>query len=141
MTVIGIAWPVDEAQRSFWQAIQTRSRKREIEDILIQGSRRNIFRSTLAHELAVAQKPAAVTWSEALGNCDTWFKEHINPLLERHSGQYVAVASQRLLDHDVDLAALARRTRGQYGARPVLIRRVTDPAVIDRYDHFISGLR
>lgn len=45
-------------------------------------------------------------------------------LLAEHAGEFVAVAEQKLVDHDVDKLALYRRIQARYPEQFVLVRRV-----------------
>lgn len=45
-------------------------------------------------------------------------------LLAEHAGEYVAIAEQVLVDHDVDKLALYRRIQARYPEQFVLVRRV-----------------
>ena len=142
MTTAGVALSVNESEIAFMQTIETRICRNRLADNLVDRFKISGFRSTLAYQLALAQKPEASTWEEALSVCDIWFRENIDALLRLFRGQYVAVAALGFLDHDMDLGILTKRIRRRYGARPVLIRRVYDArSQRDPCDHFISGLR
>jgi len=52
-------------------------------------------------------------------------------LLERYRGEYVAIHSGEVVDHDVDLCALNRRIRAQYGRIAVLLQQVTEQPEIE----------
>lgn len=47
-------------------------------------------------------------------------------LLQRYRGQYVAIHEGKVVDHDIDLCALNRRIRSQYGRIAVLLQQVTE---------------
>lgn len=42
-------------------------------------------------------------------------------LASRYAGEYIAMYQERLVDHDLDRAALGQRVRARYGRAPVLI--------------------
>jgi len=54
------------------------------------------------------------------------FREMHSQLRNRYQGQFVAISDGRVVDADVDFEALHRRVRAQFGAEPVLIRRVEE---------------
>ncbi|MBI2892751.1 MAG: hypothetical protein HYY06_04315 [Deltaproteobacteria bacterium] len=53
----------------------------------------------------------------------TWYEAHKPELLKRHRGEYVAVRSRRVIDHDRDFSALARRMFSRFGRGPVYMPR------------------
>ncbi len=54
-----------------------------------------------------------------------WFEENRRRLLRRYRNQYVAIEGGRVIDHDRDFDALARRVFARVGVRPVFIPKVT----------------
>jgi len=61
-----------------------------------------------------------------------WYEDNTASLLERFEGQYLAIVGQEVVDHDVDVEALASRVEAEYGSRSVYMpecrrtRRVVD---------------
>lgn len=53
-----------------------------------------------------------------------WFEEHEPSLARRYVGQYVAIVQKKVIDHDKDFDALARRVFSKYGAGPVCMPKV-----------------
>lgn len=53
-----------------------------------------------------------------------WFEAN-RRLLRRYPDQYVAIHGGRVIDHDRDFDALARRVFARLGTRPVLMPKVT----------------
>jgi hypothetical protein len=54
-----------------------------------------------------------------------WFEANRARLLRRYRGQYVAIVNRRIVDHDRDFGALARRVFRRYGPRSIAIPLVT----------------
>jgi hypothetical protein len=54
-----------------------------------------------------------------------WFEANRPRLLRRYRGQYVAIDRGRVIDHDRDFDALARRVFARVGSRPVFMPKVT----------------
>jgi metal-responsive CopG/Arc/MetJ family transcriptional regulator len=50
-------------------------------------------------------------------------------LRKKYLGQWVAIHSEKLVDHDQDRVALYRRVRARYGRISVLLRQVTEQPV------------
>jgi hypothetical protein len=63
--------------------------------------------------------------AQGLAESMRWFEANRTRLLRRYRDQYVAIDRNRVIDHDRDFAALARRVFARLGARPVLIPKVT----------------
>ncbi len=55
-----------------------------------------------------------------------WFEQNRARLLRRYRGQYVAIHRNRVVDHDRDFDALARRVFRRFGPRPVCMPKVTE---------------
>lgn len=55
-----------------------------------------------------------------------WFEQNRARLLRRYRGQYVAIYRNRVVDHDRDFDALARRVFQKLGPRPVCMPKVTE---------------
>lgn len=52
-----------------------------------------------------------------------WYEAHKSRLLRRLRGEYLAVLGRRVVDHDGDFGALARRTFARFGRRPIYMPR------------------
>ncbi len=63
--------------------------------------------------------------AQGLAESMHWFEANRARLLRRYRDQYVAIDRNRVIDHDRDFAALARRVFARVGARPVFIPKVT----------------
>jgi plasmid stability protein len=50
-----------------------------------------------------------------------WYKRHKPALLRRYRGQYLAIFDRRVVDHDSDFNALARRVFGRALHRPIFM--------------------
>jgi hypothetical protein len=55
-----------------------------------------------------------------------WYDSHRQSLLRRYRGEYVAIAGQRVVDHDHEFGRLARRVFKRYGSQPVCMPKVTE---------------
>ncbi len=76
-------------------------------------------------------RPAESRLSEIARDID-WFDANKAGLLAQYEGQYVAVLSEQIVDHDHDVEALAMRVTERYGWRTVYIPRCQrSPRVID----------
>lgn len=72
-------------------------------------------------------QPAEETGTAAQGLAESmrWFEANRARLLRRYRDEYVAIDRNRVIDHDPDFDALARRVFARLGARPVFIPKVT----------------
>jgi len=59
-----------------------------------------------------------------VGRCLTCCNIHYHMVVRAHSGEYVAIAGGRVIDHDVDFEALALRVFRRVGVGPVFMPRV-----------------
>ena len=59
-----------------------------------------------------------------LGASMAWYQRHRARLLRRYRGQYVAIVSDKLVDHDRDFSELAGRVFDRIGLRPVYMPKV-----------------
>lgn len=57
-----------------------------------------------------------------------WFEANRKRLLRRYRDEYVAIVNRKVVDHDPDFGALARRVFAKYGRRPIAIPKVTPEA-------------
>lgn len=84
----------------------------------------------LAREIRSA-RPAPSRVSEIARDV-TWYEDNVASLLERFDGEYLAIVGQEVVDHDVDVEALASRIEAKYGSRSVYMpecrqtRRIVD---------------
>ncbi len=69
--------------------------------------------------------PQAAAAVEDLAESMRWFEENRRRLLRRYRDQYVAIHGGRVIDHDRDFDALARRVFARVGVRPVMMPKVT----------------
>jgi hypothetical protein len=63
--------------------------------------------------------------AEGLAESMRWFAANRARLVRRYRGQYVAIERNRVIDHDRDFHALARRVFARLGPRPVFMPKVT----------------
>jgi hypothetical protein len=63
--------------------------------------------------------------AQGLAESMRWFEANRARLLRRYRDQYVAIDRNRVIDHDRDFDALARRVFTRLGARSVFIPKVT----------------
>lgn len=52
-----------------------------------------------------------------------WYERNKARLAQRYRGEYVAVVEQKIVDHDAEFGALAKRVFARFGTRPVFIPR------------------
>ena len=95
---------------------------------------RSEFHSKLADELS--NRPPR-TWIEAFTILDSWYEQNKRHLLREFNRRYIAITDNSVVDDDVDFGAIVERVRKLYGARPVLIRLVSD-VPDDPLDHSIG---
>lgn len=63
----------------------------------------------------------------------TWWMGRSETERLKYAGEYIAVHNQTLIDHDSDMAVLARRIRSKYGSTAVLIMPAKGPHEIRIY--------
>jgi len=81
----------------------------------------------LRHALgAPAPQAAQAAPEDELAQSLRWFEQNRTRLLRRYRGQYVAIYRNRVVDHDHDFDALARRVLRRFGGRPVCMPKVTE---------------
>jgi len=68
---------------------------------------------------------AAADAAERLSESIRWFEANRRRLLRRYRDQYVAIDRGRVIDHDRDFDALARRVFTRLGSRPLFMPKVT----------------
>lgn len=54
-----------------------------------------------------------------------WFEANRKRLLRRYQNEYVAILKRKVVDHDPDFGALARRVFAKYGVKSIAIPKVT----------------
>lgn len=54
-----------------------------------------------------------------------WFEANRKRLARHYRDEYVAVVDRKVVDHDPDFSALARRVFAKYGLRPIAMPKVT----------------
>jgi len=57
-----------------------------------------------------------------------WFARNRRRLVRRYRDEYVAIVNRRIVDHDADFDALARRVFATYGVRSIAMPKVTPAA-------------
>lgn len=69
-----------------------------------------------------------------------WFEANRARLVRTYRDQYVAIDRSRVIDHDRDFDALARRVFARLGARPVFMPKVTaKERIVNLPSPFIAG--
>jgi hypothetical protein len=69
------------------------------------------------------------------------FEAQHNQLRKRYRGQYIAMSQGRVIDHDMDEAALWKRVHNLFGDEPVLISPVLETArqtILIRSPHLLE---
>jgi hypothetical protein len=72
--------------------------------------------------------PRAAEPSGSLGGLEAdmaWYRAHKQALEGRYSGQYLAIAEQRVVDHDPEFGALAQRALERFGSSPIFMPRAS----------------
>jgi len=54
-----------------------------------------------------------------------WFEANRKRLLRRYRDEYVAIVNRKIVDHDPDFGALARRVFAKYGVKSIAMPKVT----------------
>ncbi len=54
-----------------------------------------------------------------------WFEANRTRLVRRYRNEYVAIVNRKVVDHDPDFSALARRVFAKYGVRSIAMPKVT----------------
>ncbi len=54
-----------------------------------------------------------------------WFEANRKRLVRRYRNEYVAIVNRKVVDHDRDFGALARRVYAKYGVRSIAMPKVT----------------
>ena len=67
---------------------------------------------------------------EGLAEDILWFEVNRARLSKRFRGAYVAILDQKVVDHDRDFEALARRAFARYGVRPIFMPRAMAERVV-----------
>ncbi|MGQ0549889.1 MAG: DUF5678 domain-containing protein, partial [Armatimonadota bacterium] len=55
-----------------------------------------------------------------------WYQTHKRKLLPRYRDQYLAIVNRKVVDHDKDFGALARRVFKRLGVRPIFMPKCVD---------------
>lgn len=71
---------------------------------------------------AVARRPPG-RQLQALEADMAWYEANKPKLLKRYAGRYLVIVDARVVDDDIDFAALADRVADRFGKRPVLMPR------------------
>lgn len=100
-----------------------------------EAARRGMSLTAFAREAlarALGTEAQAAGPAEGTGNgIDTiqsdlaWFDANRARLLRRYRGQYVAIVNRKIVDHDDDFGALARRVFRKHGMRSIAMPQVT----------------
>jgi hypothetical protein len=64
-------------------------------------------------------------WHRVIEEESSRFQEKHAELLTQYAGEYVAMRSGSVIDHDVDLPTLHQRIRAEYGDEPILMAPVS----------------
>lgn len=62
----------------------------------------------------------------------TWYEAHKPRLLRRYRGEHLAILNSRVIDHDKDFDALARRVFAKIGVRSIFMPLCVDPEPVIR---------
>ncbi|MDQ7850856.1 MAG: hypothetical protein QN152_03115 [Armatimonadota bacterium] len=91
------------------------------------AARRGVTLAALVTEALQQVVGAPVTSGAAAGLAESrrWFEANRHRLLRRYRDRYVAIDRGRVIDHDRDFDALARRVFARVGTRPVFMPKVT----------------
>lgn len=54
-----------------------------------------------------------------------WFEANRKRLLRRYRNEYIAIVNRKVVDHDPDFGALARRVFAKYGVKSIAMPKVT----------------
>lgn len=91
------------------------------------AARRGITLAELVREAlrGVVGEAAHPEDERALDESVRWYRANHGRLLRRYRDQYVAIEGRKVIDHDRDFDALARRVFARLGNRPVFMPKVT----------------
>lgn len=91
------------------------------------AARRGITLAELVREAlrAVVGEVAGPEDESALDESIRWYGANHSRLLRRYRDQYVAIKGGRVIDHDRDFDALARRVFARLGNQPLFMPKVT----------------
>jgi antitoxin component of RelBE/YafQ-DinJ toxin-antitoxin module len=91
------------------------------------AARRGITLTELVREAlrSVVGETADPGNERALEESVRWYHANHGRLLRRYRDQYVAIEGRKVIDHDRDFDALARRVFARLGNRPVFMPKVT----------------
>lgn len=59
-----------------------------------------------------------------------YFNEHLDELLKKFPGEYIAIIEQEVVFHHSDLGNLTRKVYREYKQRPIFIEKVEPPQEI-----------
>lgn len=71
------------------------------------------------------EKTAAPDVLEPIEDDLAWYEANKRRLLRRYAGQYVAIIDLKVVDHDKDFDALAKRVFSRFGVRSIAMPKVT----------------
>ncbi len=98
-----------------------------VREVKATAARRGMTLTALVAEalrgIAGTERPAEAR--DDLTASMRWYERNRRKLLRRYRGEYVAILSGKVLDHDRDFHALASRVFGRLGPRPVFMPKVT----------------
>lgn len=72
--------------------------------------------------VASAEEPEGI---EAIRPDLDWFEANRKRLLKRYRDEYIAIINRKVVDHDPDFGALARRVFTKYGVKSIAMPKVT----------------
>ncbi|MDR5696524.1 MAG: DUF5678 domain-containing protein [Armatimonadota bacterium] len=98
-----------------------------VREAKVVAARRGITLAELVREAlsAVVGEGTEAEDERGLEDSARWYRANRGRLLRRYRDQYVAIDGRRVIDHDFDFDALARRVFARLGNRAVFMPKVT----------------
>lgn len=96
-----------------------------------EAARRGMSLTAFARESLARALGTAPLRSEEPESIETirpdldWFEANRTRLARRYRNEYVAIVNRKVVDHDRDFGALARRVYAKYGVRSIAMPKVT----------------
>lgn len=99
-----------------------------------EAARRGMSLTMFAREAlaaALRRPPAEDAGIRSIRPDLDWFEANRRRLARRYRNEYVVIVNKKVVDHDADFDALARRVFARFGSRPVAMPKVTpEPRVV-----------
>jgi hypothetical protein len=99
-----------------------------------EAARRGISLTAFAREAlatALRREPAEDAGIHSIRPDLDWFEANRKRLARRYRDEYVVIVDKKVVDHDADFNALARRVFAKYGTEPIAMPKVTpEPRVV-----------